>query len=185
MKELVLFNGAAKIISAGLSTFGLAGVELKLGIFSTILVVSLFAYAIKKSVKEPKKPKELKECCNCRDIKEAYGAAFLIKKEFINIVSDLEYRSMGLKTNNRFLIPLVREATLKERIVDFISRKQFLRLKNQCSSCILDLSNDACEDANIYTSVHSKSPVSYTGGGLTPEQRCTIWEGFIIHFGLD
>ena len=32
MKELIIFNGAAKIISAGLSTFGLAGAGAGVGI---------------------------------------------------------------------------------------------------------------------------------------------------------
>ena len=32
MKELIIFNGAAKIMSAGLSTFGLAGAGAGIGI---------------------------------------------------------------------------------------------------------------------------------------------------------
>lgn len=41
MKELVIFNGAAKIMSAGLSTFGLAGAGAGIGIVFGCFLISL------------------------------------------------------------------------------------------------------------------------------------------------
>jgi len=41
MKELALFNGAAKIVSAGLSTFGLAGAGAGVGIVFGCFLISV------------------------------------------------------------------------------------------------------------------------------------------------
>jgi len=47
MKELVLFNKAAKIIFAGLSTFGNFG-TLAFGFFTTLIVLPALVYCVKK-----------------------------------------------------------------------------------------------------------------------------------------
>ena len=162
--------GAAKIISAGLSKFGLF----------TITALTILVYAVTATLL--KKKKDLNTCSSCQKVKVLYSANFLVQKGFISIVRDLKYNEVALKETNYFLTSLVREPSLTERLVDVILRKKSLRLQELCWGCVLNLGRNACQERNIYVSINSKIPVFSSGEKLTSDQECIVLLNFINHF---
>ena len=170
MKELVLFNGAAKIISAGVSTFGIG---------AGFVILSIVVLTVRQIFK---KKKDVTVCSSCQRVKVLYSGNFLVQKGFISIVRDLKYNEVALKGTNYFLTSLARKPSLTERLVDIIRRKKSLRLHELCWGCVLNLGRNACQPLNIYVSRNSKIPVFSSGDKLTSDQECMVLLNFINHF---